>query len=417
VCRDCFLDIFIHRFKSSLRTHLKIWKDDLNLICVSGGSNSMALLNLMWQSLFGNASKRKMFFRVHVLFIEEGSAVYGWDERRREEVINFIIEQCNRYNFTYTVLPLEVVYDISSDLDLKLVDTDTLAKLEEEKKQDELVHSKPLNEGDILNKVIDTPDLLLKRQRLANLIKSLPKESNFREDLILYLKRWVIADFALMYNYKKVLLGTSGHKVATQLLAQIAKGRGVSVPHEISYIDDKNFGGRVTFMNPMREFLHKEIGLFNYLSRVEIVQQKPLAQLHSTHAPAFGSADLLIERFFDRLQDRFNVSTVPTVVRLTNKLQKPEITASAYPFCPLCFGIRDEINNLLEMGSTIKSIKIMESGENEVETIKSSSEWLGTPLAQAFCFGCKRMTVQAEGEFMDALPDVVKANAQRTFES
>ena len=52
---------------------------------------------------------------------------------------------------------------------------------------------------------------------------------------------------------------------------------------------------------------------------------------------------------------------MPTVVRLTNKLVKPEDdeeTSRLYPFCPLCLGIRDKINNLLEVGSTIKSIQI-----------------------------------------------------------
>lgn len=108
-------------------------------------------------------------------------------------------------------------------------------------------------------------------------MESLPTDSNFREDLIFYLKKWIIADFALKYNFKKVLFGTSGHKVATQLLSQLAKGRGSSISHEISYIDDKNFGGRITFMNPMREFLHKEVALFNYLNKVDIIQQTSLA--------------------------------------------------------------------------------------------------------------------------------------------
>ena len=83
------MDSVVHRFKSSLRVNLKIWKDDLNLICISGGSASMALLDLMHNSLFGDEEKekdgavkitqRKMFFKVHVLHIDEGRAVYGWD--------------------------------------------------------------------------------------------------------------------------------------------------------------------------------------------------------------------------------------------------------------------------------------------------------------------------------------------------
>lgn len=102
-------------------------------------------------------------------------------------------------------------------------------------------------------------------------METLPTSSNFREDLILYFKRWIIVDFALRYNFKKILFGTTGHKVATNLLAQLAKGRGASIAHEISYIDDKNFNGRITFMNPMREFLHKEIALYNFLNKVDII--------------------------------------------------------------------------------------------------------------------------------------------------
>lgn len=74
--------------------------------------------------------------------------------------------------------------------------------------------------------------------------------------------------------------------------------------------------------------------------------------------PAFASTDYLIEKFFTNLQDKYNVNTVPTVVRLTNKLLKYTPNDVKYPFCPLCLGIRDQTNNLLEIGSTIKKIKV-----------------------------------------------------------
>lgn len=80
----------------------------------------MALLNLMYQSLFGGLSQRKMFFRVHILYIDEGSAVYGWDQEKREQNIDFIIKTCQKYKFTYTIIPLEGIYDTSGDdLDLR----------------------------------------------------------------------------------------------------------------------------------------------------------------------------------------------------------------------------------------------------------------------------------------------------------
>jgi len=41
----------------------------------------MALLDLMYDALFGTSSntQRKMFFSVHVLYIDEAT-VYNWDE-------------------------------------------------------------------------------------------------------------------------------------------------------------------------------------------------------------------------------------------------------------------------------------------------------------------------------------------------
>jgi len=89
--------------------------------------------------------------------------------------------------------------------------------------------------------------------KLQSLIASL--EAPFAADVILFLKKWLIADFCLQHNFKRVLMGTTGHRIATQLLGQVAKGRGASIFNEVGYFDDKYFGGRVSFCNPMKEFL------------------------------------------------------------------------------------------------------------------------------------------------------------------
>ena len=103
-------------------------------------------------------------------------------------------------------------------------------------------------------------------------------EASFAADVCLFLKKWLIADFCIRYNFKRVFLGTTGHKIATQLLGQIAKGRGASIFSEVAYFDDKNFGGRVSFCNPMKEFLQKEIAIFNYVNDVSIISRLSLAQ-------------------------------------------------------------------------------------------------------------------------------------------
>lgn len=95
----------------------------------------MALLDLMHNSLFGDdlqqkkegepvvkISQRKMFFKVHVLYVDEGQAVYGWDEATHKKHLNMVEELCQkRYQFTFTIIPLEAIFDTrSSDLEMRV---------------------------------------------------------------------------------------------------------------------------------------------------------------------------------------------------------------------------------------------------------------------------------------------------------
>lgn len=81
----------------------------------------------------------------------------------------------------------------------------------------------------------------------------------------------MIADFCLRYNFKRVLLATSGHSIASKLLGQLAKGRGASIANEVSYCGEQLYGQRVTVCRPMRDFLQKEIAVYSYSNRVEII--------------------------------------------------------------------------------------------------------------------------------------------------
>ena len=71
-----------HRFKNALVRYVRIQKDYPNLVAISGGSNSMAMLHFVYSCLEGNKSQKKMFFKVHILFIEESRSVYGATEEQ-----------------------------------------------------------------------------------------------------------------------------------------------------------------------------------------------------------------------------------------------------------------------------------------------------------------------------------------------
>ena len=77
VCAACLSFMLIHRFKNALRTHVRIQKDFPNCVAVSGGSNSMAMLHYLWTCLAGNKSMKRMFLKVHILYIDESQAVYN----------------------------------------------------------------------------------------------------------------------------------------------------------------------------------------------------------------------------------------------------------------------------------------------------------------------------------------------------
>ena len=56
VCRDCLMWMLTHRFKNALVRYVRIQKDYPNLVAVSGGSNSMAMLHFLHCCLNGNTS-------------------------------------------------------------------------------------------------------------------------------------------------------------------------------------------------------------------------------------------------------------------------------------------------------------------------------------------------------------------------
>lgn len=71
----------------------------------------MAMLHLLYNCLSGNKQAKKMFFKVHILYIDEGT-VFGWSENRREANRRLINDACIRYGFNLSTVYLESIFDI-----------------------------------------------------------------------------------------------------------------------------------------------------------------------------------------------------------------------------------------------------------------------------------------------------------------
>ena len=53
-----------------------------------------------------------MFFKIHILYIDEAQAVFNVDDAEAKLRRDFVIDHCTKYGFTYTIVPLETVYEI-----------------------------------------------------------------------------------------------------------------------------------------------------------------------------------------------------------------------------------------------------------------------------------------------------------------
>lgn len=64
-----------------------------------------------------------------------------------------------------------------------------------------------------------------------------------------------MVDFCVKYDFKRLVIGTSGHGIACKMLGQLSKGRGATIANEVSYCGEFLFNGRVNICRPMRDFL------------------------------------------------------------------------------------------------------------------------------------------------------------------
>jgi len=161
----------------------------------------MAMLHLLYNCLNGNKQAKKMFFKVHILYIDEGT-VFGWSDERREANRRLIEDACIRYGFNLSTIYLESIFDI-----------DLSTKNEAAPDMDAEIYTKSGSDLETEPHVFPVIDFVEKKARLESLINTL--EASFAADLVFYFKKWLMADFCLKHHFKKVFLGTSGHKMSS----------------------------------------------------------------------------------------------------------------------------------------------------------------------------------------------------------
>lgn len=391
LCRACFEEYFVHKFRAVLGKSRAIQYGEKVLIAVSGGPSSSAMLHLVCAGLSARA-RRKLQIQPSIVVVDERSIGDdgAWDEE--VEVIKRMVEDTG---FPCYFISLEDVFGKD-----KLSDT---------------AHA----------------------QQLRTLFSSLTSLTA-REDMLQSIRSQILVSVARQHGCNKVMVGDNSTRLAVRLLSNVSQGRGGTVSLDTGMCDERY--GDITLIRPMREFAAKEIAYYNHCNDVVTTPTPSL----SFASPINGSIDRLTEQFIAGLQSEFP-STVSTIFNTGNKLTVNEQDDTESRQCVLCgsplptVSPHSQASAVSDLEQALKPISseinpqtavlsdgVMEVNEASVSTCVSTScgscdcsasqlSPHSLPIAVLLhhvCYGCER-TVRDSRTDLICLPPKVVLECQR----
>ena len=265
------------------------------LIALSLGASSVTLLHILDHLLKTQLSKTgRTGFALNIVFIETDN------ETSDQDLLSKVSQAYPDYSVTS--LPLHDVFRL-------VPETDKLSDLV------------PPSIG----------ESLAPAEKLRHLFESLTS-ATARSDVVSTLRTRLIVEYAKSIGCEGIVWGDSTTKLAEKTLAETAKGRGFSLPWQVTD-GPSPFG--LTFNYPLRDLLKKEL-----VSYVDIVE-KHLSSLVIESSPTQASMssknttiDDLMKQYFESVEENFP-SIVSNVVRTTGKLEAMP-TSAEMPSCSLC---------------------------------------------------------------------------------
>jgi cytoplasmic tRNA 2-thiolation protein 2 len=171
-------------------------------------------------------------------------------------------------------------------------------------------------------------------EQLALLVSSLTS-ATARADVLSTLRTRLIVEYAKQTNCESILWGDSTTRLAEKTLAETAKGRGYSLPWQVS--DGMSPLG-VQFHYPLRDVLKKELVSYVDLAKPELsslVYEPSLGATQASMSSKNTTIDDLMKQYFESVEENFP-SIVSNVVRTTGKLESPPADVTSDARCSLC---------------------------------------------------------------------------------
>lgn len=305
----------------------------------------MALAHWFNITFNDNTSTKKLFFKLKFLHVDSTflkEKYFNFDDSKKEMLQAertqkklFLDELFKKYNFEYEIINLENVLEIEA---LNLIDLNN----EDSKEKNQKLKETNIN---LVAKYI-------------KLYENISKAGSFETDFTKILTKNLIFFYSKLNDFNKLIFGNNAQSLVSGAFASIIKGRGFTTKEEIAYVDSRYLKGNPLILRPMKDFLDKEILLFNHMHKIDAIQDALEIDFvrfsHKNNIPFKGNTDNLVQSFFDNLQSRIG-STITTVLGTTEKLkEQKEIhkeDIEKLKTCEFCLSYVDEVYNILEIGS------------------------------------------------------------------
>lgn len=386
LCKTCFLTYFTHKFRATIGKARAIRAGEKVLLAFSGGPSSSAMLHLVVEGLSSRAPK-KLRFEPGIAFIDEGEILKASKEERMKYAEQ-IRDKASKTEFPFYQLNLEDIF-----------------APEKSGQDDAMCCKKPEKRGTSEQHT----------EKLKNLFDA-TSSLTAKEDLLRTLRCQLLLVTARKKGYSKVMFADCATRISIRLLSDISQGRGGDLPYDTGFSDERH--SDVIFIRPMREFMAKEIALYNFFNSVETVPITTLATMSHSHA----SIDHLTEKFVTGLQADFPF-TVSTIFRTGDKLSIKDSSDDTIA-CALC-GVPMilEPSRLSTLSNAVRHVKLDDAAsppandccsgcDSGCSSSSSDPQLTKEHVVQAFCYGCK-LTFKDAKFYLDDLPAYVVETANR----
>ncbi|KAI2474826.1 Cytoplasmic tRNA 2-thiolation protein 2 [Pyrenophora tritici-repentis] len=300
LCHDCFAR-YIHtkciKRLETFRVNFTAEQQPRVLVPLSFGISSVTLLHVL--DLHQRTQKSKTGrtgFNISAVYIEDPE-----QSIMAEDLLDQVREQYSGHQ--YASLPLHDVFRLVQD------------------------------DASIRSLVPETQYASTPEEKLVHMINSLTS-ATARADVLSTLKTRLIVEHAKLTGCESILWGDSTTRLAQKTLSETAKGRGFSLPWQVSD-GPSPFG--LNFHYPLRDVLKKE--LVSYINMAEtglktLVHETSIGATQASTSSKNTTIDDLMKQYFESVEDNFP-SIVANVVRTASRLEaQPD--ALSEPKCSLC---------------------------------------------------------------------------------